>query len=154
MLLVLKYYSNWMTVLNCFRMTHTVNTALYLTNWFCFFGNFYLMFYNPSHIPFLTRDIPLLKTLPVSIKHLLNNLWHVLPIYLFRKRQTLSETIAFSSVVLSMLFFVVYAVAMPASDFVKLYDVSREHFITLGVTMGPAVLIFLWIGNRLMRSKK
>jgi hypothetical protein len=154
MLLVFKYYSNWMTVLNFFPMTHTVNTALYLTNWCCFFGNFYLMFYNPKHIPFLTRDLPWLSTLPPAVTHVLNNLWHVLPLYLFRNRQTLKETIAISSVLLSALFFFVYAVGMPESDIVKLYDVTKEQLLVMGVAMGPAVIVFLWAVHRLMRSKK
>ena len=134
-------------------MTHTVNTALYLSNWFCFFGNLYLMFYDPTHLPFLTRDLPFISTLPPAVTHVLNNLWHILPLYLFRKRQTLKETIAFSSVVVSVLFFVVYAVGMPASDFMQLYDITREHFLTLGVTMGPLIILLLWGADRLMRLK-
>ena len=154
MLLVFKYYSNWMTVLNLFTMTHTVNTALYLTNWLCFFGNVYILFRNPFHLAFLTKDLPLLTTLPLAVKHVLLQLWHALPLYVFRKRQTLAETIAFPSIAVSALFFFVYGFRMPASDFVRMYNVTQIEFLTTGVVTVPAVALLLWGANRLMRSKK
>jgi hypothetical protein len=154
MLLVFKYYSNWMTVFNFYPMTHTVNTALYLSNWGCFFGNLYLMIKDPLHLDFLTKDLPFLNTLPLAVAHVLNNLWHVLPLYLFRKRQTLAEIIAFPSIVLAALFFFVYGFSMPASDLMRLYNMTQQEFLLLGVTMGPFIILFLWTINRLMRSKK
>ena len=143
-----------MTVLNLFTMTHTVNTALYLTNWCCFFGNVYLMVKDPLHLDFLTKDLPFLSTLPLAVAHVLNNLWHALPLYIFRKRQTLAETIAFPSIAVSALFFFVYGFGMPASDLLRMYNVTQKEFLTTGVAMLPVVVLLLWGANRLMRSKK
>ena len=138
---VLTFYSNIMTVANFFRMTPAVNTALYLSNIFCLFGN--LLFYvtNPLHLGFLTRDIPFINKLPTNMAHVLNQIWHALPVYLFRKRQTLAQTISVQSILLAAFWYTCYIVFF--SETVLMENYERNKFQMLWVWYLSSALLLL-----------
>jgi len=138
---VYSFYSNIMTVANFFQMTPLVNTALYLSNILCFFGH--LLFYvtNPLHLGFLTRDIPFMNMVPTNLTNMLNHVWHALPVYLFRNRQTLADTFSVPSILLATFWYTCYIVFI--SETVLMENYERTTIEMLGLWYFFSALIVL-----------
>lgn len=136
------FYSNIVTVANVFPMTRLVNTALYLSNILCFLGNFWFYVTNPLHFGFLTRDVPFINTLPTPVAHVLNHLWHLAPVYLFRNRQTIAETVAPPSVFLAAFLFTCYLVLFPEPVISRNYEMTRVQMLGVWYSVSAALLLY------------
>ena len=146
---VLSFYSNIAILLNIYPIEHRFNTAMYLANWQCFLGNLFLMFYDPYHIVKLTRTIAFVNQLPLVVLHFLNQLYHIAPLYLFRKRQTWSETISAKSFLLSIIFFMSYSLLVSDNLIVNAYGITKTHFVFL---FGSMVSV-AWLCTFLSKKK-
>ena len=149
---VTSMYSNIVLVLNFFTFNHPINTALYLSNWACFFANALLMIKNPYHVAYLTRDVPVLKSMPLSVVHVLNQGYHILPLVLFRKRQTVTETLSPLSFVISAVFFLSYLLVIPDRSFRENYDINSVETFVLAAGVFFSLFIFSIFFNA-VRSK-
>jgi len=140
------FYSNIMIVLNFWTMTPLVNSALYLSNVLCFMANVGLHLSNPLRLASLTRDVPYLNTIPAVLVHLMNDIWHFTPVYLFRNRQTLSQVISFKSFLTASFFFFFYLATLSEKSIYANYGMNKRQLIFLGLgtllTFLGAVSIF------------
>jgi hypothetical protein len=134
-------YSNILIILNFFTFTHVLNTALYLSNWLAFVTNFLLMLTNPQHIAFVVRDVPYVSSLPLYQMHLLNQGYHLIPLYIFRMRQTWAETVSIPSFLIAALLFCCYIVIFPEKFIVDNYGLYKMDLVKLGIY--STAIIFL-----------
>lgn len=135
---VLMYFSNLVFVLNLFRITPFVNTALYLGNIASLLGILVLLSINPD-FPFVNFK----NWMPLSngVFNVVLVFMHLFPIYLFRKRQTLRETFSLKSIAALTLAFLLYFILVQ-NEIALLYGVSAEIMGALAVCM---LLFFLGV---------
>jgi hypothetical protein len=142
-------YTNFMIFFNIFRMTKPVNTALYLSNIFAFIGNFVIMVRNPYHLGFLVKDLEYINMIPLAVLHMLNHAWHLLPIVLFRKRQTLRETFSHTSFFIGTVLFLSYLWIFQREVLVENYDMSKEQMILMAFGTGAVMYVLSHAALRL-----
>jgi hypothetical protein len=133
-----------MAVMNLFPMTHSVNTALYLSNILCFLGNLLFFLSNPLHLGFLTRDIPFINIVPTQVAQVLNQFWHLAPVYFFRKRQTIVETFSVPSILLATFWFTCYLVLFSEPTLIDNYEMTRVQMMMVWYTVAALLLLFLY----------
>ena len=135
---VLMYFSNLVFVLNVFRITPFVNTALYLGNIASLLGILVLLSINPA-FPYVNFK----NWMPLSngVFNVVLVFMHLFPIYIFRKRQTLRETFSTKSVAALTLAFLLYFILVQ-NEIALLYGVSAEIMAALAVCM---LLFFLGV---------
>ena len=105
----------------------------------CFLGNLIVMVINPLHFGFLTKDIPYVQSFPLWLKHLLNQLWHLAPVYLFRNRKNiLTNTVVF----LTFFLFSSYLVLMPEWVLLRNYELDRTKMVVLAGGVFRMLFIF------------
>jgi hypothetical protein len=77
-------------LLNCFTITHRINTALYAMNIFCLLGFSWLLWKNPvffeKRYGYLT-----LHLIDARVFHFVAFIFHILPLWIFRNRQSITE---------------------------------------------------------------
>lgn len=137
----LSFFSNMVIVLNCFPMTHAVNTALYLTNLFCFLGWIWVGLKNPLHVATISRGIPFLNTLPLASQHVLYQLLHIIPLYFFRKRQTLKEVLSPQSFLIASVLFLSYLVLFPEHVIVEDYEVGKTQLLLMATVIAGCTFL-------------
>ena len=132
------YFSNIVFVLNCFKITPFVNTALYLGNIGALLGVAVLLFVNPS-FPYTTQVQPWMSNQSFNAALVAG---HAVPVYLFRARQTLRETFQPEVIAAAALFFLVYFITFK-NKLRTLYAVSPAFFVKLAAAIG---VLFLALG--------
>jgi hypothetical protein len=137
----ISFFSNIVIALNFFPMTHAVNTALYLTNWFSFVGWLWVSLKNPFHAAVISRGIPFLNTLPLAILHVLYQLLHILPLYFFRKRQTLKEALSSQSFLIASVLFLSYLVLFPEHVIVEDYEVGKTQLLVMAAVIAGCTFL-------------
>lgn len=137
----ISFFSNIVIVLNCFPMTHAVNTALYLTNWLCFVGWLWVCLKNPLHVATINRGIPILNTLPLAALHVVYQLWHIWPLYFFRKRQTLAETLSTQSFLIASVLFLSYLVLFPEHVIIEDYEVGKTQLLVMAAVIAGCTFL-------------
>ena len=141
MVLVYTLFSIIVIFCNLFRIQPSINSALYLSCILCFIGNFLLMLHNPAHVIALTIRIPYLNQLPAIMIHLMNHLYHILPIWLFRYRQSISDIFSVKSYLIAVGIFVVYVLLIPDDNIYDNYAVRKDQFIVGFFT----IVLLTWI---------
>ena len=137
----ISFFSNIVIVLNCFLMTHAVNTALYLSNWMCFVGWIWVCLKNPLHVVTISRGIPFLNTLPLTAMHLVYQLLHIIPLYFFRKRQTLKEVLSTQSFLIASVLFLSYLVLFPENVIVEDYEVGKTQLLLMATVIAGCTFL-------------
>jgi hypothetical protein len=146
---VLTFYSNITFFMNLFRINRQVNSALYLSNFLSFVGNFMFMLKTPEHLKYLVQTIPYLNRLSLGVLHVMNQIYHILPLYLFRHRQTLQEVVSFSSFRIAILLFLAYVILMPTNVIIENYSVSKPLFVVGFFTL----MLFIWLCTLTLKKK-
>ena len=141
------YFSNIVFVLNCFKITPFVNTALYLGNIGALLGVVVLLWVNPS-FPYTQVQIPL-SNLGFNAALVAG---HAVPVYLFRARQTLRETFQPNVIGAMTLFFLVYFIIFK-HKLRTLYAVSPAFFVKLAAAIGVlflgiTIILNIYFGNK------
>ncbi len=129
------YFSNIVFVLNCFKITPFVNTALYLGNIGALLGVVVLLWVNPSFPYVYYQGIPLSN----EAFNAALVAGHAVPVYLFRARQTLRETFQPKVIAAAALFFLVYF-AVFRRKLRALYAVSPAFMLKMAVCIGSLFL--------------
>ena len=138
---VISFFSNIVIVLNFFPMTHAVNTALYLANWLSFVGWLWVSLKNPLHVATINRGIPFLNTLPLATVHVLYQLLHILPLYFFRNRQTVKETLSTQSFLIVSVLFLSYLVLFPEHVIIEDYEVGKTQFLFMAAVIAGCTFL-------------
>ena len=146
----LPFYSNWMFFLNCIYVNRSWNAMLYLSNWGCLFGNLILMVRNPLHLLRLVETyLPWAKDVPLVAMHITNQLTHMLPLYLFYARQTLAETLSWSSIAGGAALIAAYLFLVPNDVLLQMYALPRETLYG----MAAVATVVAVLGRRLLLNK-
>jgi hypothetical protein len=103
--------------------------------------NVYLLVKNPHHIKKLTKDIPLIKQLPLAVLHFMNQGYHILPLYLCRNRQTLKEVFSTQSFLIALFFFSFYILLTPHHVVRENYDMHKKPFVLAAFVL----FVFVWM---------
>ncbi len=114
--------SNLAFLFNCFYISKAWNAGLYLLNILYFIGNFVLMVLNPTNFPSLVNRF--IELTPLAV-HSLNQIWHFLPLYLFKDRQTWADMVAPTSWLISFLFSSLYFLVAPRNVLSLLYGFPK-----------------------------
>ena len=143
-ILALMHFSKLVFAFNFIPITPFVNTALYLGNIGSLFGILVLLSINPT-FPFVNFK----NWMPLSIEvfNAILVFFHLLPIYIFRHRQTLCQTFSPKSIATISAAFLVYFIILK-NEMPLLYGVSIEIIGALAVSMLLFCLgvhaIFFW----------
>jgi hypothetical protein len=151
---LLAYYSNIVLVLNIFPLGHAVNTALYLSNWLCFLGNAVIMLRNPNLLTFQTKDEPLFNWIPIPILHFFNQGYHIFPLFIFRNRQTITETLSYESILISAIFFLSYLVFFSEQIILENYLLDKKQVFIIAGGFGIFTLLFSYLFSILRKSNE
>jgi len=135
---VAMYFSNLVFVLNFFRISPFVNTALYLGNIASLVGICVLLMINPK-FPFVNFKKGI--TMSNDVFNAILVAMHFFPIYLFRERQTLGETFSLRSIAALSGAFLAYFIAV-MNEIPLLYGVSAKTMAKLAVFI---LLLFLGV---------
>ena len=149
MFFVLSFYSIITFLLNLIPFTHLINTALYLSNWMCFFCNIVLFLYKPLHIVEIVKqlDISFLQNIPFFWLHVVNQIAHTIPLILFRQRQTFAETFSTNSFLISTVFFLTYLIVFSDATIYNAYNIDSSSLFILGLS----VAVFLWLSTKFVK---
>ena len=132
--MMLPFYSTLTFFLNCIYVNQSWNAMLYLSNWGCFFGNFVLMLRNPAHLLRLVETyLPMAKDVPLVVLHMTNHFLHMLPLYLFYARQSLAETLAWTSIAGATALMAAYLVLVPDDVLRRMYDLPKQSLVLMTV---------------------
>jgi len=134
----LMHFSKIVFGLNFFRITPFVNTVLFLGNIGSLLGILVLLMINPT-FPFVNFKAWIAMSQGVFNAILV--FMHLLPIYLFRKRQTLREIFEIKSIAAISVAFLVYFILVH-NEIPVLYGVLAKHFAVLAVSV---LLLFLGV---------
>jgi hypothetical protein len=127
-----QFFSNIAFALNIVYINKGWNTVLYLCNVVSFIGAAFLVATNPGHFyATVHRFFPFLKGTPPAMLHFLNVVWHGLPLYLFRKRQTLEDIFSLPTIAGFALFMLTYSFFMSDTDLYTLYGKDRHDLFKL-----------------------
>lgn len=102
------YFTNITFALNCFPITFFINTVLYLCNISAFLGILLLLTINPL-FPYV--EFKHVFPAPLWLFNLILIGIHVVPLYAFRERQTLRETLAPNVIAATGMAFLTYFLA-------------------------------------------
>ena len=149
---LLAYYSNIVLALNFLPLDHAVNTALYLSNWLCFVANGVIMLRNPDLLTIQTQNESLINWIPIPLLHFLNQAYHILPLVIFRKRQTITETVSYESILISSVFFLSYMVFFSDHIIFVNYRLDKTQVFIIASGFGIVVLLFSYLFSILRKS--
>ena len=149
MFFVLSFYSNISFLLNLFPFTNLINTALYLSNWMCFLCNIVLALYHPLHVVDIVEKIPIpfLQTIPLFWLHTLNQICHIIPLVLFKLRQTFAETFSTNSFLIAAVFFLTYLITFSERTIHNAYNIHTSSLFILVLS----VAVFLWLSTKFVK---
>jgi hypothetical protein len=129
-LLMALSFSNIVFFLNFFKINHAINTMLYLASISALLATIGMLYLNPT----FQRDRAQ-KHYQVALPLLAFNVgligWHALPVYLFRKRQTLRQLVEPRIIAGALMMWVIYFMVMSKKNIDWLYSLSPTHWVIL-----------------------
>jgi hypothetical protein len=133
------YFSNLVFVFNCFQITPFINTTLYLGNIGSLLGTLIMLSINPG-FPYVTfQNISMSN----AVFNFMLVVLHLIPVYIFRKRQTLRETFAPKTIAAIAVVFLAYFI-FAEKKLQALYGMPSQFMGKMAVFIG---LFFLGVHN-------
>jgi hypothetical protein len=146
-LLMALSFSNIVFFLNFFKISHAINTMLYLCSISALLATIGMIYLNPT----FQRDRAQ-KHYRVALPLFAFNLgmigWHFLPVYLFRKRQTLRQLVEPRIIAGALMMWVIYFMVMRKKNIDWLYSLSPTQWFVL-----CAVLLVLYASLHVLLSR-
>ena len=127
-------FSNIVFLLNCFKINHAINAMLYLCNISALLATLAMLYLKPTFQRDRAEDY-FHVALPLVAFNAAIIAWHVLPVYLFRRRQTLRELVNPRIIAGAALMWLSYFALMSKKNMDWLYSMTPANSAILFATL-------------------